>query len=513
MSNKRKEEKILDNTLNSLANTEVVERYGSANAEFIKGYTGVNNETGQKLQKGLKDISKSNVHKDYQEQNLRQQAGYSAEVAKTSRDNAENIINKSSKRTERTEDVEVYSQNDPVTDLVETQNGKVVAGSKSQMKFSKDPKKVVDNIAKESKTGKNDWSRYRENDFLDLPSDQVDIAKKHCEDQISKLEKQVAKLDEQGNAKIAAQKRKEIENYKSLKEKIRDSGITTDEAMSYRKSPLWTTTKDIAKTSHRAGIEGAKMGAAIGGGVSLVKNIIAFAQNDKELEEALRDTAIDATKAAALGYGTAAAGATIKSLLQQSSRETLRALSKTNLPALTVSVCLELGKSIHKFTHGEIDTVQFMEEIGEKGSGMLSAGMMATLGQIAIPIPVVGALIGGTIGYTMSSMFYKSSLDAFKEAKVSKENYMRIKAECEEARVLMEHYQKELQIIFDEYFGQRQDVVSNCFSAIDAALLSDDINAFTSAVNDMGLIFGKELKFQSFEEFDLFMKSNEPLII
>ncbi|HAL85914.1 MAG TPA: hypothetical protein DCM31_02940, partial [Deferribacteraceae bacterium] len=242
MSNKRKEEKILDNTLNSLANTEVVERYGSANAEFIKGYTGVNNETGQKLQKGLKDISKSNVHKDYQEQNLRQQAGYSAEVAKTSRDNAENIINKSSKRTERTEDVEVYSQNDPVTDLVETQNGKVVAGSKSQMKFSKDPKKVVDNIAKESKTGKNDWSRYRENDFLDLPSDQVDIAKKHCEDQISKLEKQVAKLDEQGNAKIAAQKRKEIENYKSLKEKIRDSGITTDEAMSYRKSPLWTTT-------------------------------------------------------------------------------------------------------------------------------------------------------------------------------------------------------------------------------------------------------------------------------
>jgi len=51
MSNKRKEEKILDNTLNSLANTEVVERYGSANAEFIKGYTGVNNETGQKLQK------------------------------------------------------------------------------------------------------------------------------------------------------------------------------------------------------------------------------------------------------------------------------------------------------------------------------------------------------------------------------------------------------------------------------------------------------------------------------
>ena len=37
----------------SMAGSETVSRFGSANAEYIKGYTGVDNETGQKMAKGL----------------------------------------------------------------------------------------------------------------------------------------------------------------------------------------------------------------------------------------------------------------------------------------------------------------------------------------------------------------------------------------------------------------------------------------------------------------------------
>lgn len=513
MSNKKKKEKkTLENTLNSIANTEVVDRHGSANAEHIKGFTGVDNETGQKLQRGLKDISKSKVHPDYQEQNIRQQSGFSVEVAKASRDNSVNIINKSDKRTYRTEDVEGYGKNDPIYDHVETKNGKVIIYSGSQMKFSNNPKKVIDNIAKENRTGKNDWSRYR-GVKLDLPSDQVEEAKKYCEDQILNLEKQVKKLEEKGDTDLAAHKIREISNYTNLKENIRDSGFTLKEAKFYRKHPKIATVRDITLTSHKAGIEGAKMGVAIGGGISVVKNIIALAQDDKDLEEALCDTSIDTTKAAVLGYGVTAAGSALKSLLQQSSKETLRALSKTNLPALTISVCLELGKSIHKFAHGEIDSVQFMEEIGEKGSGMLAAGMMATAGQIALPIPVVGALIGGLIGYSLSSMFYHSSLIAFKEAKEASENYLRVKAECETARAYMEEYQRELEELFNQYFAEKKQIINECFTSIDSALEKRDINGFAQAVNAMGNSMGMNLPFDSFEAFNNYMESDEPLII
>ncbi len=42
---------------------------------------------------------------------------------------------------------------------------------------------------------------------------------------------------------------------------------------------------------------------------------------------------------------------------------------------------------------------------------------MAFAGQALIPIPVVGALIGGFVGITMSKTFYDISLKTLKEAK------------------------------------------------------------------------------------------------
>ena len=94
MKEDKNEKQNRENLIAGLSTSEVVDRYGSANAEHIVGYNGVNNETGQRLQKGLKKISKCNVNEQYEQNNLRQQSGYSAEVKKTSRTNAENIINK-----------------------------------------------------------------------------------------------------------------------------------------------------------------------------------------------------------------------------------------------------------------------------------------------------------------------------------------------------------------------------------------------------------------------------------
>lgn len=49
----------------ALAQDEIVKRYGSAGAEFIKGYQGVDHETGQRFAKGLADVSSHKVNPDY----------------------------------------------------------------------------------------------------------------------------------------------------------------------------------------------------------------------------------------------------------------------------------------------------------------------------------------------------------------------------------------------------------------------------------------------------------------
>ncbi|HHM9339481.1 TPA: hypothetical protein ACRMTX_004572, partial [Pseudomonas aeruginosa] len=47
----------ISNTATALSTSETVSRYGSASAEYVKAYTGVDNEAGKVLSKGLKGIN------------------------------------------------------------------------------------------------------------------------------------------------------------------------------------------------------------------------------------------------------------------------------------------------------------------------------------------------------------------------------------------------------------------------------------------------------------------------
>lgn len=69
MRKKEKKKEIdfnnLKNATISGASSEVVQRYGSAVKEHYMSYTGINNETGNHLKKGFKDIASSKINPDY----------------------------------------------------------------------------------------------------------------------------------------------------------------------------------------------------------------------------------------------------------------------------------------------------------------------------------------------------------------------------------------------------------------------------------------------------------------
>ena len=74
------------------AQAETIQKYGSAVKEHVVAYAGKDIEIGQKLAKGLKDIAKSKLNPNDRERNIKQQAGFAAEVKTTARENAEKII-------------------------------------------------------------------------------------------------------------------------------------------------------------------------------------------------------------------------------------------------------------------------------------------------------------------------------------------------------------------------------------------------------------------------------------
>lgn len=488
----------------ALSAKETVDRFGSANAEFIKGYTGIDKEINQKFSKGLAEISNYKINPNYADANIKQQAGFSAEVATTSRDNAEQIINRSKIRTSRSDDLQQFGKNHNVVDRVQMFDGKIIEGTQAQMKFVGNRNELFKKITREN--GK--FSRYR-GIKLELPSEQYEGAAQYCHDQAQRLRINAKIVEGKGkSADLAARFRREADNYDRLAMDVRDSGLTTEQAIFYRTNSKTATTIDIARTSHRAGMEGAQYGAAIGSSISLLQNILATAQGKKELGQATKDLALDTAKAGAIGYSTAFAGSAVKAAMQQSGQQSIRTLANTSAPALAVNICISLGSSIKRYVTGEITESQLLLEVGEKGTGMLSSSMMAALGQMAIPIPFVGAAIGGMIGYTLSSLFYQSALDAARGAEVSREILERTRTIQIAARAQIAEQQAALDVFIQREIPQLRQETQQLFSLLNSSP-SIQVDTLAAAINQYATQLGKQLQFHSMVEFDDFMLSDE----
>ena len=484
---------------------ETTSRYGSAGAEFLKGLRGIDYQTGKEFDRSLRDIKLYKINADYAKQNIKQQAGFSAEIASVSRRNAESIINKSDSYFTRSEDLAHYGKNHNIIDIVELFDDKEVT---SQMKFVSNAEGLVDKIAAGSGGGKGDYSRYMAVDKLEVPTEQVEEMKAYCRTQVEKLNKQVMALEKQGKNELATKYRENIENYKKLEGKITDSGLTTDQAIKYRLNPEWENILDITGVSHQAGCEGAKLGAVIGGSISLISNLIAVYSDKKDFSDAAIDVAQDTFTAAGIGYGTAFVGTAAKTYMQQSASSTLRLLSATGLPATIVTTCLATGKSIRRYANGEIDGRELLQEMHLTVTGTLSASMFTVIGQLAIPVPVLGGLIGGMIGYALTNTFYQSFFDVLKEAKLSAEQRVITEMKCKAAKELSYAYQKRMNKIFIEKLSQLDQDSRAMFEVLDNPDISAD--DFCVGMNKFAQSLGKQLSINSFDEFDQMMLSNEP---
>jgi hypothetical protein len=489
----------------ALGLTESVARHGSAAAEFVKAYTGVDNEVGKNLSKGLKGI---NLEKT----GVKHRAGWAAEVASTSRENAEAIISRSAERTIRSDDLKHYGiETDPryreAVDRVRVDKDSNVI-YEAQTKLEANGNKVANQVSHED----HKYNKYF-GKKLELPSEQADDAKRYCRARATNLRKHALKADQNGKPELAEKFRERAERFDQLAEHdIVDLGLSTQEAIAYAERPLQETIKDIARTSHRAGLEGAKYGAVIGGTISVLQNVLSVAQGEREIGDAAIAVATDTAKAGLLGYGTGFVGAALKGAMQQSGSETLRNLSKTNAPALAVNICLSLGSSIKSFVTGEITESQLLTEIGEKGSGMLASSMMAAVGQVVIPIPFVGAAIGGMVGYTLSSLFYQSALEATRGAELSSLQLERTRSIQAAARERIAFEQAALDDFTRREMPQLRRETERLFAKINTVgdAGADDL---ASSINHFATLLGKNLLFQSRQEFDDFMDTGGPLVL
>lgn len=474
------------------AATETVQRYGSAAKEHRTAYSGIDNERkgdDTKLSRGLRKINRSKVNPKYKKTNLKQQAGFAAEEKYRAKQNAEKIINGETTRYTRTDDV--GRVNDPLYDHIQLDcDGIEIAGTGEQMKFvGGSPKACLDKL----NTAK--FQKYIDADAkITVPSDYYEGILAEADKEIEKLEHQLERAESEGCKELVAEKQAKIDKYKKIKANLRNSGISNKEAMFARTHPKLSTAIDIGKVAHCAGIEQAKYGAAIAGSLSLVSNAVAVIKGQKQVGDAATEVALTTGKGAALSYATAFYGCIIKSSMQNSSSQMVRTLSKTNIASTMVTTTLETGKTIRKYISGDINGLECLEELGQKGVNQISAAMFATAGQALIPIPIVGAMIGSMVGYTLSNACYKELTDALREEKLAMEEHIRIETECAEAIRMIRQYRIEMNEYIDRYLTEHIRVFNKAFEQMNEVIgkdgFIDDVESFIVANNQIRQVLG-----------------------
>lgn len=501
---KRKEEDLLNAGIAGAA-YETVQRYGAAAMQHYVAYSGVDNEAGKTLVKGLKQIAEEKINPDYEFQNIHQQAGFSAEVKDVAKSNAESIIRGETTRKIRTDDL--GRVNDPLYDTVSIDaNGDIIDGSGAQMKFlgasEKDPTGAGDAARALDKLQSKKFEKYLDHDAkIDVPADQYDRMIQEANKKIEGLSRQLENQKNAGNTAQVQKIQERIDKLEKIKKNLRKSTVSSDEAVFARLHPGLSTAADIAKISHRAGVQTAETAAIIGGSVSIVKNLVAVCKGETEPEEAVLNVAKDTASTAAVGYGTGFAGAAIKGAMQNSKSQYLQTLSKTNVAGTVVAVSVSATKTLSRYFKGEIDGVECLETLGEQGTGMVSSAMFSVIGQVAIPIPVVGGMIGGMMGYALSSATYGILTQSLKDEKLAREERVQIEKACEEHIKMIREYRAEMEKIISEYLSESMDIFRESFTGIKNALAIGDVDWFIDSTNKITESFGGEASFSSMEEF------------
>lgn len=504
------------------ASYDTVQRYGAAVKEHLVAYSGIDNDViGEpvKLQKSLKSIQGQGTNIKNAFAIRQQKAGWSAEVKDTANKNAEKIINGDKSRKIRYDDLPNTSANNPLFDHTEIDaEGNILAGTETQMKFigcsQGDPSSVGNAERALSKLQSSKFQKYIDNDVkIEVPKDEYQHMIDKATSDIKSLETQLENLKANGRGEAATQIENKINNLKRLKKNLKPSTLTRKESLQAVDSPEISTLKSIGKISHEAGIKTGTSAAIIGASASIVRNVVDVYNGDVDIMKAGVDVASTTAKSGAVGYGTGFVGTAIKGTMQNAASDYTRALAKTNLAGTMVAVSVSATKTIGRCIKGEIDGVECAQELGQQGTGMIASSMYAAIGQVVIPIPVVGGLIGGMVGYALSSATYKILLTSLEDAKLAREERIAIEKACEEHIEMIREYRMQMNVIIQEYLSDRQEIFNESYRGIKDALVIGDVDLFIDSANKITDSLGGNKPFETIDEFYTKMSNGEGFTI
>ncbi|MCI7351462.1 MAG: hypothetical protein MSH60_12045 [Ruminococcus sp.] len=384
-------------------------------------FTGVGEGESKTL--GIDEISSWKINPQYKHSNIKQHAGYAAEVISTTKENMLAELKGTGEVTVRTDDLAKtnpdcgFKVNDPYVDKVRYYSDGSV--ERIQTKF-------VGKNADEclSKLASSKYEKYRDTtkvDKIEIPKDYYDSIKGELlPEKISKLEEQVAKAESLGKTDVVETKQAELAKYQQIDSMIEKSVVSSKEAelaVSHPKTyKAMALAPDVALSGNSEGLKTGKQAAMITFAVSTVDNVSQIIDGEIEVDEAVANIVTETGTAAIIGYGTGFAEGALRTVMKESSSKLMNKVGNSCLPAAVVSFGVESYDDISAFARGEIDAGELAYNLGENAADVagscVGGAVGAAVGGVAGPIgSVAGSVVGGTVGCAIAVEAYHTAVE------------------------------------------------------------------------------------------------------
>lgn len=242
------------------------------------------------------------------------------------------------------------------------------------------------------------------------------------------------------------------------------------------------------------------------------QNTTKVIRGEKELAEAVVDT-LSMTSAAAIRGGIVAG--TTKGIAIAARSEGLKTFSEGAAPIALANTIYSMGKAVRLYMKGDIDKTALKEECGEASLRGVSTYYCGVVGQLLIPVPVLGALVGSLVGYTTSALLVQSGILGVGRKNIvyiARKRREYIEEQCLEAVRLMEQYKNSFEQISIQYAKQYTNHILPALTLVNESFNSGNPIMAINGLAYLNECFSKELPFRRFEDFDDFMLDKNSIL-
>jgi hypothetical protein len=190
----------------------------------------------------------------------------------------------------------------------------------------------------------------------------------------------------------------------------------------------------------------------------------------------------------------------------------IKSLGKNNPITNIVTATAYTGQHLVAYLNGNISKEKLFEEINHTAITTTSTVYYAGFAQAVIPIPVIGALVGATVGFYVGNLLHRSGLIALGDSnvvKIAKERRKKIEEMCKLLIPAIQKSREELEVYIDKYFADRKKIFEESFENLNLSLQNNNNELFLSSLEKINNQYGKTLGNKTFKEL---INSDKPPI-